>query len=99
MQEVLEAFVATYPSCEVFADLTNRTVDTVEEGYDLALRVRSPGDADMVARRLGTASTGLFVSTSADDTHPPPNRSCSEDVSVQRRSCRLTFNSITQRLP
>lgn len=46
----------------VEADDTNRVVDIVKEGYDLAIRVGAPGDGDLKASRLGEAEYGLFAS-------------------------------------
>ena len=58
---IVRGFLADHPECDVSLNLTNRQVDLVEEGYDVAIRVRAPGDADLVARKLGTATTGLFA--------------------------------------
>ncbi|MEM9455581.1 MAG: LysR substrate-binding domain-containing protein [Myxococcota bacterium] len=58
---VAGAFVARYPACELRVDLINRRVDLVEEQVDLAIRVGSPGAADLVARRLGAVEAGLFA--------------------------------------
>lgn len=58
---VVARFLDAYPDCDVSLDLTNRQVDLIEEGVDVAIRVRDPGDADLIARKLGVASTGLFM--------------------------------------
>lgn len=57
---LVQAFLSENPDCDVSLNLTNRQVDLVEEGYDVAIRVREPGDADLIARKLGIATTGLY---------------------------------------
>jgi len=45
-------------------DATNRRVDVVQEGLDLAIRVRRPplADSELVIRQLGTSATILVAS-------------------------------------
>lgn len=50
-----------YPEIRVFVDATNRHVELVEEEFDVAIRVGGLPDSSLVARRLGTASAGLFA--------------------------------------
>ena len=51
MSIVLPEFMRQYPQVSVFMDTTNRRVDVVEEGYDLALRVRTVmEDSNLVMR-------------------------------------------------
>jgi DNA-binding transcriptional LysR family regulator len=46
------AFMAHYPEVEVNMVLTNQTVDLVEGGYDLAIRLGKLTDSSMMAKRL-----------------------------------------------
>ena len=39
MNEVITSFMQTYPKLEVDVELSTRTVDLIEEGVDLALRL------------------------------------------------------------
>lgn len=57
-------FMAAYPDVEVHADFTERAVDLVEDGYDLAVRVSQLADSSFIARRLAPVS--LYVCGSDD---------------------------------
>lgn len=52
--EMVAAFMATYPRVQIVLEDTNRRVDVVGEGLDLAIRVRPPPieDSDLVQRVL-----------------------------------------------
>jgi DNA-binding transcriptional LysR family regulator len=45
----------------VEADFTNRVVDIVHEGFDLAVRVGPLSDSSLAARRLGRLGYGLYA--------------------------------------
>lgn len=51
-----------YPQVQVDADVTNRVVDIVHEGYDLAVRVGPLQDSSLAARRLGQLDYALYAS-------------------------------------
>ena len=48
----LAGFLERYPDIRLDVTLTNATLSLVEEGLDLAIRVGSPGDSTMIARKL-----------------------------------------------
>jgi DNA-binding transcriptional LysR family regulator len=52
---LVSAFLAAYPDVELSLELSDRKVDLVEDGYDLAVRVGVLDDSSLVARRLGHA--------------------------------------------
>jgi LysR family transcriptional regulator for bpeEF and oprC len=58
----IAGYLADHPKMCVEADYTNRIVDIVKEGYDLAIRVGTLGDGDLTASRLGQAEYALFAS-------------------------------------
>jgi len=49
---LIPAFRTRYPGVNIDISLTNRNVDFTAEGYDLAVRGRTPPDSSLVARRL-----------------------------------------------
>jgi DNA-binding transcriptional LysR family regulator len=55
-------FVRKNPSIQVDASLTNRVVDLVAEGFDLAVRAGAMRDSSLVARRIGTLASALYAS-------------------------------------
>ena len=62
MGTLIAEYTKKYPEVRVTMDLSNRFVDLIEEGYDLAIRAGELEDSTMVARRLG--STRLVVCSS-----------------------------------
>lgn len=54
MASLLAGFRERYPKVEVDISLSDRWVDLVEEGFDLALRISANLDPSLVARRLCT---------------------------------------------
>ena len=50
---LIAEFGAAHPGVEFDLDLSDRTVDLVEEGFDLAIRIGATGHQTFVSRRLG----------------------------------------------
>ncbi|HYM32356.1 MAG TPA: LysR family transcriptional regulator [Candidatus Cybelea sp.] len=48
----LPEFLARYPDIRVDLHLTDRVVDLIEEGYDVAVRITKLADSSLVARRI-----------------------------------------------
>ncbi|QXI18628.1 LysR family transcriptional regulator [Pseudomonas hamedanensis] len=59
---LLPTFRALYPEVTVDVHLGNRNIDFVEEGYDLAIRVRAQPDSSLIARLLEDASLVVVAS-------------------------------------
>lgn len=59
---LLNDFVVQHPEIELEYELTNKQLDLIEGGYDLAIRVGHLDDSSLIARRLG--SRRLFVCAS-----------------------------------
>jgi DNA-binding transcriptional LysR family regulator len=85
-------FLAAYPQIELHLESTNRRVDVIAEGFDIAIRVRIPPlePTDLVMRRLDTSTqclvaaptlmAGRTLHSPADLSHLP-----SVDLSPVRR--------------
>jgi DNA-binding transcriptional LysR family regulator len=59
---LLPAFNAAFPKVRVEISVSNRNIDFVDEGFDVAIRLGPPADSRVVARRLEEASLGVFAS-------------------------------------
>jgi DNA-binding transcriptional LysR family regulator len=68
----LADFAEVYPQLTVDLGLTDRFVDLVEEGWDLAIRLGSLRDSALIARRLAPASVVLCASPAYFDRHGTP---------------------------
>ncbi len=69
---LLPGFMEAYPDVEVELNVSNRNIDFVEDGYDLAIRLGEPRDSSLIARKLEDASVGVFCSPAYAKRRPPP---------------------------
>ncbi len=53
---VLAEFAQRHPKVQVDIHLSNRNIDFIDEGYDMAIRVRAQPDSSMIARHLEDAA-------------------------------------------
>jgi DNA-binding transcriptional LysR family regulator len=78
MQGMLNALIAKFladnPQVRLLIDMTNRRVDVVEEGLDLALRVRPPPlePSNLAMRKLGDSEAVLVAAPSFLKQHGRP---------------------------
>ena len=72
---LLPEFMDAWPAVSVQLMVTNRRVDLINEGVDLALRVRTrlDTDAELVVRQLGVASGTLVASPAYLQRHGTPD--------------------------
>ncbi|KMN29731.1 MULTISPECIES: LysR substrate-binding domain-containing protein [Chromobacterium] len=70
----LPRFMARHPLLRVQLDSSNRRVDLIEEGVDVAIRVRNviEDSANLVVRRLATTQTSLVASPALLAERPAP---------------------------
>ncbi len=64
LAEAFTRFLDRYPEVSLEVSLTQRTVDLVAEGFDVALRAGVLRDSTLVARKLGESEGALFASPS-----------------------------------
>ncbi|HEY9271462.1 LysR family transcriptional regulator, partial [Achromobacter sp.] len=70
---VLREMALQYPQLQLDISFTDRIVDLIEEGYDLAIRVGDlPDSASLAARRLGTQMMGITASPAYIQAHGRP---------------------------
>jgi DNA-binding transcriptional LysR family regulator len=73
LARILPQFLAVYPQIRFELVATNRRVELIEEGVDVALRVRAAGDeeAHLVTRRFRHATGLIVVHPELLETHGP----------------------------
>lgn len=59
---LLPQFRALYPDVQIETHISNRNIDFVDEGYDLAIRGRTPPDSNLIARKLEDAELVIAAS-------------------------------------
>lgn len=62
MGEIVSSFLTSWPDVALDIDLSDRVVDIIDEGFDLAIRVGRLRDSSLIARRLGSAERVLVAS-------------------------------------
>jgi DNA-binding transcriptional LysR family regulator len=73
---ILPGYLAQYPKVKVLMEASDRTVNLIEERFDLALRARPHMDDEpgLVAKTLGTARLILVASPAFLDAHGSPKQ-------------------------
>jgi DNA-binding transcriptional LysR family regulator len=79
---VIAGYSMRYPQVTMDLSLSDRKVDVVEEGYDVAIRIGKLPESGLIALRLGTVH-GVIVG-SPDYLAPREGRKC-------QRTCPTTF--------
>jgi DNA-binding transcriptional LysR family regulator len=69
---LLPAFLALYPEIAVDITISDRFLDLVEEGLDLAIRIGHLNDSSLIARRLGFSGRRTVATQSYLDRHGIP---------------------------
>ncbi|MEZ4429916.1 MAG: LysR family transcriptional regulator [Nannocystaceae bacterium] len=72
--QLITAFGRAYPEVSVSIELTQRTVDLVGEGFDLAIRAGRLRDSSLIARKLDDSIPVLVASPGYLKVHPAPRR-------------------------
>ena len=76
MAQFLPAFLARYPNIRLVLEATNRRVDVINEGFDVALRVRTTptGEDGLVMRSFGESRHLLVANGAYLEEHGRPER-------------------------
>ena len=69
---LIAGFTEKYPEVRVELNLSNRFVDIIEEGYDLAIRAGTLNDSTLVAKRLGGSRMVVCASPEYLEKHGTP---------------------------
>ena len=69
---VIDEFMTQYPAISLDFNVGERSIDMVEEGYDLMIRTLPAPDSTLVARKLAPWRHMLVCSPDYRDTHPMP---------------------------
>jgi DNA-binding transcriptional LysR family regulator len=70
---VIASFLERHPAVRIEVVLADRRVNLIDEGLDLAIRIGGPGDAALVARKLGEGHVYYAASPSFLARHGAPN--------------------------
>src|SRR6266446_6073951 len=72
--DILVRFLAKHPRVRIALDATNRSVDVVDEGLDIAMRVRKPPleDSELAMRAFGPDEVILVASPELIAAHGEP---------------------------
>ncbi|MBW6493318.1 MAG: LysR family transcriptional regulator [Burkholderiaceae bacterium] len=68
----LNAFAGLYPDIELDVTFSDRVVNVVDEGFDLAVRVGRPGDSSLIIRRLCAVRIVVVAAPPYVDAHGSP---------------------------
>ena len=76
LAHALPAYMTTHPKVSVFVEPTDRTVNVIEERFDVAIRAKPEIEdvAGLVAKTLGTSQRVLVVSPAFLDHYGRPER-------------------------
>ncbi len=58
----LAGFYGAYPQVKLDLNLSNRRIDLIEEGFDLAIRVGPSPDSNLISKRLCSVNLHLYAS-------------------------------------
>ena len=74
LPDVFAGFALRYPAVQLDVRLSNRRVDLVDEGFDVAIRVAAGrmSDSSLVAKRIGNADLHIYASPQYIAAHGTP---------------------------
>jgi DNA-binding transcriptional LysR family regulator len=87
-------FIARYPRVEVELKASDRPIDVVADGFDLAVRIRQLPDSSLKARRLGQLRTVVYGAPDYFARHGRPHHP--DDLAGHRCVLRSTREGETE---
>jgi DNA-binding transcriptional LysR family regulator len=72
LRALVTQFMTAHPAIELDLRLSNRTLDMVDEGIDVYLRITNSIDAGLIARKLAITTMGVFGARSYFRKHRRP---------------------------
>lgn len=69
---VIASYINTYPEVKLDISLSDRKVDLVEEGFDLAVRIGTLPESGLIARKLGSERSIICASPAYLERHGTP---------------------------
>ncbi len=70
--EIVATYLKHFPQVQVEVELSNRVVDLIEEGFDLAIRAGSLPDSSLIARKLANEKVFICASPAYLEEHGQP---------------------------
>lgn len=83
---LIPPFAARFPKIQLALSLSDRTVNVIEEGYDLAIRIGELEDSSLAARKLAPNRRVVCASPGYLKTHEAPLK----PDDLQRHNCLTT---------
>src|SRR5258706_2452084 len=71
---VVAGFLSSYPDVKVDLTMGERTIDLIDEGFDVAIRLTPPPDSSLIVRSLATWRHVLCCSPDYIDKHGRPQQ-------------------------
>ncbi|UJW86528.1 LysR family transcriptional regulator [Devosia sp. SL43] len=92
LSDIVSEFLCIYPDVDVELTLDDRTVNVVEEGYDIAIRIRRLEDSTLLARHLGPARMIVCASPAYLDANGAPQ----SPTDLEQHQC-LVYDYLARR--
>ena len=74
LQPVLSQFVRTHPNLSVEIDFSDRRVNLIEEGFDVALRIGVLADSSLIARKVARIRHSVAAAPAFWERHGRPTK-------------------------
>lgn len=74
LRPVLSGFIRAHPALKVEVDFSDRRVDLIEEGFDVALRIGTLADSSLIAKKVAPMPSSITAAPAFWDTHGRPEK-------------------------